>query len=610
MRTTGPGGGGRRRRGRLPVVECADVTESGSGEGVSDGGEDPIAGGRVVACREAAGGMECSPLPHLGCGGGADVAVEIDGEGEEAEVRVTSNLIAILVGLSSFATRHDISAVLRRGGDDCAIDRETGTELRVSFDPDVGRSALVGIEDLARGAGGGPAGGRSTIADCGRERVVAPLCVTGGLKAGECVLTERVEVRPRTLTRTRTSRRSCWSAAAQTAAEVWDAGGGVDDGESEEAADPDELKIGRKGEWGGRVSELVGRRARCPDAPEVDVRVRRREGLERLDPSVGREAEGVRAEVAGGRGVPVTNVECTPPGRIERGAGPTDDEIDVGRGGGDALSVAKLCDLRSHGLAHLRDGAADKAAIVGGWEDAGDITPKVFPVGVDGGPEFGMAGERAEDVIGHAGRAAEGDSGGGGEVGVEYGKEAEAGELGGIALAPGTEAGELVADGDAGDESPVDGGFGVAGCDGVGGEGADGFVFGVGPSGAVGRRSAAESVDGSGREDGGPTIVMEFTSHTAWDRGKRGVGVGEGLEERRLRGALRESVVVAEAERGDEVGGARERGVVGGRGVCGLSRGRGLGRCGRWRGMGERRSSEGASEEFDERATRCGALLR
>lgn len=306
----------------------------------------------------------------------------------------------------------------------------------------------------------------------------------------------------------------------------------------------------------------------------------------------------------------MTNVEGTPPGRIELGAGPTDDEIDVGGGGCDALSVAELGDLRSHRLAHLRDGAANEAAIVGGWEDAGDIAPKLFPVGVDGGPEVWMARERAEDVVGHAGRAAEGDGGGGGEVGVELSKEAEAGELGGIALAPGTEAGDLVADGDTGDESPVDGGFGVAGCDGVGGEGADGFVFGIGPSGAVGRRSAAESVDGSGGEDGGPAIVMEFASHAAWERGKGGVGVGECLKERRLRGALRESVVVAEAERGDEVGGPREGDGVGGRGVCGLSRCRGLGGWRRWSGMGERRSCEGAGEEFDEGATRCGALLR
>lgn len=283
----------------MPVVERADVTESGGGEGVGDGGEDPIAGGRVVAGRETPCGMESGPLPHLGGGGGADVAVEVDREGKEAEMRVTSNLIAILVGLSSFATRHDVSAVSRSGGDDGAVDRKPRAESWMLFNPDVCRSTSMGVEYLAAGAGSGPAGGRGAIADGGGQYVMTPLCVAGRLKAGEGVLPERVEARPRTLTLARTSRRSCWSAAAQTAAEVGDAGGEVDDGESEEAPDPDELEVGRKGEWGGRDSELLGRRARCPDAPEVDVGVGGRERLEGLDPSVGREAECVRAEVAG-----------------------------------------------------------------------------------------------------------------------------------------------------------------------------------------------------------------------------------------------------------------------------------------------------------------------
>lgn len=178
----------------MSVVECTDVTEGGGREGVSNGGEDPLACSRVVAGREAASGMESGPLPHLGGGGGADVAVKVDGEGEEAEVWVASNLIAVLVGLSSFAARHDIRAVSRCGGDDSAVNGKTGEESWMSFNPDVSRSTLVGVEDLAGGAGGGPAGSRGAITDCSGQDVVTPLSVTGGLEAGEGVLAERVEM--------------------------------------------------------------------------------------------------------------------------------------------------------------------------------------------------------------------------------------------------------------------------------------------------------------------------------------------------------------------------------------------------------------------------------
>ena len=190
----------------MPVVVGTDVTESGGGEGVGDRGEHPIAGGREVAGGESAGGLERGPILHLGGGGGADVAVEVDGEGEETEMRVTRDLITVLLDLPAFATRHDVGAVTHGRGHDRTVDRETGPELWMSLHPHVRRPASVRVKDLTAGAGGGPAGGRRAITDCGGEGIVAPLGVTSGLEAGEGVLTERVEVRPRTLPRTRTSR--------------------------------------------------------------------------------------------------------------------------------------------------------------------------------------------------------------------------------------------------------------------------------------------------------------------------------------------------------------------------------------------------------------------
>lgn len=169
--------------------------------------------------------------------------MKIDREWEEAEVGMTGNLIAIFVGLATFTTGHDISAVLRGCGDDGTVDSETGREFGVSFNPNVSRSSLVRVEDLASGAGGGPAGGDGAIADGGGEGVVAALGVPGGLEASESMLAKGVEASPRTESRTltQTSRRSCRGAAAPAAAEVRDAGVKAEDGEAEEAADADEL---------------------------------------------------------------------------------------------------------------------------------------------------------------------------------------------------------------------------------------------------------------------------------------------------------------------------------------------------------------------------------
>ncbi len=185
------------------------MSEGADRESMGDGGEDPVAGGRVVASRESARGLEYGPLFHLGGGGGADVAIEVNGEGKESEVRMPGNLITIFVDLPAFAASDDVSAVLGGCRYDCTVDRETGSIFRVILNPNVGRPPVVRVEDLTAGVDGGPACGDGAVADRISEEVVSALCVSGGLDAGECMLAEGVQECPRSVPRwDRTSKRN------------------------------------------------------------------------------------------------------------------------------------------------------------------------------------------------------------------------------------------------------------------------------------------------------------------------------------------------------------------------------------------------------------------